>query len=333
MGWRPDVKFQISRISRLFLGDANGDLGTEVDTDKIIDLANNQESTAAQVDAAVQGGGGGSDLDGGVLTGQDGQHCVETDELGNHFFYNSEDPKIQLMGVGQTEVNISAGAYLTEEEGPWGGGGQSTGDGSAPGGAVVPVVFSALGIPQQSTYTYNVDATSDEYGAPSEIFDRTRDGFKMRFVGAPPISSPWGWIVEVNPGTTCRALAYVPEESFLLFRASDFLTRYYLRPNAEIAWYLELVGSPPVGPFSSPEAAVILLKGDGQGNSLVPGYPAPCNVIGQQILLITAIDATPITPEALSPDNQGSSGYASIQVAVIIQDGITGAPVCSGGGP
>ena len=30
MGWREDVKFGISRISRLFLGDANGGLGTEV---------------------------------------------------------------------------------------------------------------------------------------------------------------------------------------------------------------------------------------------------------------------------------------------------------------
>lgn len=329
MGWRPDIKFQIGRLTRLFLGDANGDLGTEVDTDKLIDLANNQESTAAQVDAAVQGGGGGSDLNGGVLTGQDGQHCVETDELGNHFFYNSEDPKIQLMG-GQTYVNLSAGAYLTEEEGPWGGGGQSTGDGSAPGGAVVPVVFSALGIPQQSTYTYNVNATSDEYGAPSEIFDRTRNGFKMRFVGAPPSESPWGWELEIEPGITCRSSAYAPGESFLLLRASDLLHRYYARPNAEIEWYLELPGSPPVGPFNSPEAAVILLRGDGQGNSLVPGYPAPCNVQGQQILIITAIDATPITPEASSPDNQGSSGSASIQVPVIVMENITTPQVCGG---
>ena len=30
MGWREDVKFGISRISRLFLGDANGGLGTEL---------------------------------------------------------------------------------------------------------------------------------------------------------------------------------------------------------------------------------------------------------------------------------------------------------------
>jgi hypothetical protein len=30
MGWREDVKFGIGRISRLFLGDANGGLGTEV---------------------------------------------------------------------------------------------------------------------------------------------------------------------------------------------------------------------------------------------------------------------------------------------------------------
>jgi len=30
MGWREDVKFGIVRISRLFLGDANGELGTEM---------------------------------------------------------------------------------------------------------------------------------------------------------------------------------------------------------------------------------------------------------------------------------------------------------------
>lgn len=29
MGWREDVKFGIARVSRLFLGDANGGLGTE----------------------------------------------------------------------------------------------------------------------------------------------------------------------------------------------------------------------------------------------------------------------------------------------------------------
>jgi hypothetical protein len=57
MGWREDVKFGIGRITRLFLGTANGLLGTEVDTDKIIDIANNQVATAAQVDAVALGGG------------------------------------------------------------------------------------------------------------------------------------------------------------------------------------------------------------------------------------------------------------------------------------
>ncbi len=57
MGWREDVKFGIARISRLFLGANEGDLGIEVDTDKIIDIANNQVATAAEVDAAVSGGG------------------------------------------------------------------------------------------------------------------------------------------------------------------------------------------------------------------------------------------------------------------------------------
>jgi hypothetical protein len=71
MGWREDVKFGITRIGQLFLGSDNGNLGTEVDVDKIIDLANNQVSTASEVDAVVQAGGGGPFAIKGFLPGSE----------------------------------------------------------------------------------------------------------------------------------------------------------------------------------------------------------------------------------------------------------------------
>jgi len=52
MSFREDVKLGITRISRLFLGDDNGQLGEEV-TDKLTDLGTNLVSTAAEIDAAV----------------------------------------------------------------------------------------------------------------------------------------------------------------------------------------------------------------------------------------------------------------------------------------
>jgi len=59
MGFREDVKLGITRVSRLFLGDDNGQLGEEV-TDTLTDLGTNLVSTAAEIDAVVSGGGGPS---------------------------------------------------------------------------------------------------------------------------------------------------------------------------------------------------------------------------------------------------------------------------------
>jgi hypothetical protein len=54
MGWREDVKFGISRVSRLFLGDAGGQMGVEVTaTAAELNILDGVTATAAEINAAA----------------------------------------------------------------------------------------------------------------------------------------------------------------------------------------------------------------------------------------------------------------------------------------
>lgn len=68
-----DMSIDLARIADLYLGTANGRLGTQVSTAKLIDLANNLSSSAAQIDAVV---GAGPNILMGDVVAEDGTTVI-----------------------------------------------------------------------------------------------------------------------------------------------------------------------------------------------------------------------------------------------------------------
>lgn len=89
MGWREDVKFGIVRVSRLFVGDGNGGLGTEFDIDELLELIGESALTFVQGDPPVAVG-----------------HGIEDD---THWLTNTDTQVIEGKINGEVWLQITEG--------------------------------------------------------------------------------------------------------------------------------------------------------------------------------------------------------------------------------
>lgn len=334
MGKREDLKLGTARLGRLFLGDENGDLGEEVLNESLFNLV-----------------GGSSDILFTKNTGlpksrnvfSSGQECVGgSDEIPNSYTISSEYPGIQIIGLSQIAMNISCGKYLVDTSGLPSAGpfifehyGDPTFNNR--GFTEATVRFADLGLYNMPGAQYTVISALDpEYGEADggfpggQAYDRTREGFKLRWTSmVPPIElkRPVD-IVLTDDRFSCRERAWSADNSldtgrFLIVRASDLIKRYYARESASLGWYMSFPAYPgigEIGPAADPESLFYVFSGYPTGG---PWPYDPCTIIGGGVLqvVIRVEDETPVFEDPYSyPENMGNTGCAEIETFVVVTD-------------
>jgi hypothetical protein len=336
MGKREEGKSEIGRITRLFLGDENGNLGEEVSNESLFDLVDGSSDIIFTKDTG---------LPKSRNVFPSGQECLGgSDEIPNSYRISSEYPGIQIVGMPAGIImNVHCGQYLLNTDGLPSDGGfifEHYGDPTFNnrGFTEASVRFADLGLYNMPGAQYTVISALDpEYGEADggfpggQAYNRTREGFKLRWTSlVPPIElkRPVD-IILIDDRFSCRDRAWSADDSldtgrFLIVRASDFIKRYYARENALLEWYMSFPAYPgigEIGPAADPESLFYVFSGYPSGG---PWPYDPCTIIEILEVLIRVVDATPTFEDPYNyPDNMGNTGCAEILTNAVVQDPVS----------